>query len=72
MSEIYSRSFASSSWYSSSDNDPVAITRNRLKSGLVFRPQPSAILVGMEELDRWICEIKPNISSFGNEDFVSL
>ena len=52
MSDIYPRSLASNNWYSTSEDEPVAMTRNLRKSGFVFRPHPSAILVGIDELDR--------------------
>ena len=68
---MYPRSLARINWYSTSEDEPVAMTRNLRKSGLVLRPHPSAILVGMDELDRLIWEVRPNISSLGNDDFVN-
>ena len=47
----YPRSFESSNWYSSSLQEPVDITKNRLNSGLELLPEPSAIFVGMDEHD---------------------
>ena len=47
-SDRYNKSLAKSSWYLSSEQDPLAIVRNLLKSGFVRLPHPSAILVGME------------------------
>jgi len=35
------------------------------KSFCVFLTQPSAILVGIEDVDLLICEINPKSSSFG-------
>lgn len=51
--------------------EPAAMTKKRFNSALENLPQPSAILVGTEEEERRICEIKPYISSFG-KDFVAL
>ncbi len=70
VSERYPKSFESINWYSSSEHEPVDITKNRLKSGLEFRPQPSAIFVGIDEQDLLIWEINPYISSLGKDDFV--
>ncbi len=50
----YFKSLAKSSWYSSSEVDPMAILTNLLKSGLEFRPHPSARLVGIEAAERLI------------------
>ncbi len=68
---MYNKSLDSSNWYSSSEQEPVAMVKNLPSSAILLLPQPSAILVGMEELERLICDIKPYISSFGKEVFVS-
>jgi hypothetical protein len=68
---MYSKSLESNNWYSNSDIEPTAITKNRFNSALLFHPQPSAILVGTEELDLLIWDISPYNSSFGKDDFVS-
>ena len=66
----YPRSLESSSWYSNSLHEPVEITKKRFNSALEFLPQPSDMFVGIEELDRRICEISPYISSFGKDVLV--
>jgi len=58
------------SWYSNSEHEPVASVKNLLKSGSVFLPQPSAMLVGIEEADRLICDVSPYNSSLGNVDVI--
>lgn len=67
---MYDKSLDNNSWYSSSEQEPVAIVKNRFSSALLVRPQPSAMLVGTEELDRRIWDTKPYTSSFGNEILV--
>lgn len=64
---MYPKSLAKINWYSSSEQEPVDITKNRFSSGKLFRPHPSAILVGIEDADLRICEISPNCSSRGKE-----
>lgn len=54
-----SRSFDKIIWYSSSEAEPKARLRNRANCGCVFRPQPSAILEGIEEEDRLIWLVRP-------------
>src|SRR5438105_2475451 len=48
------RSRASKSWYSSSVADPIAICRNLASSLRPSRPQPSAILLGIDAHERRI------------------
>lgn len=69
-SGIYSKSFESNSWYSSSLHEPVAMTKNLRSSAFEFLPQPSDMFVGIDELDLRICEINPYVSSFGKDVFV--
>ncbi|MEO6167798.1 MAG: hypothetical protein ABIO46_14925 [Chitinophagales bacterium] len=64
---INSKSFERRTWYSNSEADPAAKVRNRLKSGSLLLPQPSAMFVGMEEDERLICDVIPYTSVFGNE-----
>lgn len=52
--------------YSNSEADPIAIFKYRANNGSLFIPQPSAILVGIDEDDRLICETSPYNSCLGN------
>ncbi len=54
------------SWYSNSEQEPVAMVKNLLKSGFEFLPHPSAMFVGIEEAERLICDMSPYNSSLGN------
>lgn len=57
LSSLYSCSFINvislqkNTWYCNSDTDPAAIVRKRFNSTVEFLPQPSAILVGMDNAD---------------------
>jgi len=51
FSEMYPRSFDNIIWYSSSEAEAEEIAKNLFISALLLWPQPSAIFVGMEELD---------------------
>lgn len=67
---MYNKSLDNNNWYSNSEIEPVAMTRKRFNSALLLRPQPSAMLVGTEELDLLIWDMSPYISSLGKDDFV--
>ncbi len=52
-------------WYSSSLAEPAARSKNRAKSASVARPQPSAMLAGIETAARRVWEVSPYNSSRG-------
>jgi hypothetical protein len=58
--------FAISNWVCNSNNDPMAIFKKRKYSLLLSRPNPSAILLGIDTELHLICDVNANISSFGN------
>lgn len=62
---MYCRSLERINWYSNSEEEPVAMTKNCFNCGFEFLPHPSAMLVGMDEEERLICEVNPKSSSFG-------
>lgn len=62
------KSLTNNNWYCNSEHEPVAMMKNLFNSGIESRPQPSAILVGIEEEDLLICDINPYISSLGKFD----
>lgn len=68
---MYPRSLDNKSWYCNSEQDPVAIIRKRLNSGIDSRPHPSAMLVGIDAADRLICDTSEYNSSLG-KDLVAL
>lgn len=57
---------ATSNYVCNSYNEPIAIVRNLLNSESEFLPKPSAILLGIDTLHRRSCDVRPNVSSFGN------
>jgi|GEM_PF-2219931 len=68
FSDIYCKSLDKINWYSNSVAEPNAMFKNLPNCGSEFLPQPSAMLVGIDEEERLICEISPYSSSFGNSE----
>ena len=58
-------------WVFNSYKEPRAILRKRLNSSLDRLPNPSAMLLGIETADRFICEVKPNNSDLGNKEVIA-
>ena len=52
-------------WVSNSNDEPKAISKNRLKSIWLFRLQPSAIFDGIDTTERQIWLLNPYFSSTG-------
>ena len=61
------KSLANKSWYCNSEQEPVAIVKNLFSSKMELLPQPSAMLVGINDEERLICDTSPYTSSFGKE-----
>ncbi len=71
-SVIYFKSLAKMSWYSTSDDEPIAIWMKCAKSLFVRLPQPSAMFVGMDDAARLICVVRVNNSLLGKSFSVIL
>ena len=56
---MYFKSFANSNSYSTSHADPMAICKNLAKSLLELLPQPSDMLIGIDDDALRICEVNP-------------